>query len=224
MPTSSEHFFSVSRTARYYTLGQPTENTRYIWIVCHGYGQLAASFIKNFADIASDRHFIVAPEGLSRFYWNGFGGKPVASWMTSEAREYEIKDYVSYLDSLYLHVRTQFAPQQDIQLIALGFSQGATTLSRWLTLGHTSANVGIFWAGNIAHDLDSERVRQAWSSIRLWAVYGTEDEFIQPEMIDAQRKLLLNNNISHLNTLTFSGKHELNTPILMQILSDIEAF
>lgn len=219
--TISENLLTVSRTARYYTLGQASENTRYIWVVCHGYGQLAASFIKNFTHIASDRHFIVAPEGLSRFYWNGFGGKPVAAWMTSEAREHEISDYIQYLDSLYIHIRTQFRPEQPIGLIGLGFSQGATTLSRWLSLGHTTTDTAIFWAGNIAHDLDWERARRVWHSTRLWAVYGTEDEFIQPQMVEEQQRLLLNNGILHVRPLTFAGRHELNETILSQLATEI---
>ena len=40
-----EHHLSVERTARYYTLGS-LDGPRDVWFVCHGYGQLAARFLK----------------------------------------------------------------------------------------------------------------------------------------------------------------------------------
>lgn len=35
--------------ARYYTMGELSEQTRTIWWVMHGYGQLAAYFLQKFA-------------------------------------------------------------------------------------------------------------------------------------------------------------------------------
>ena len=81
------HHLSVEKTARYFTMGEGKANCQYLWIVLHGYGQLASSVIKRFKTLDPDKHFVLAPEGLSRFYWGeGFGGKAVASWMTSEDR------------------------------------------------------------------------------------------------------------------------------------------
>jgi hypothetical protein len=40
-----EHHLTVRRTARYHVLGDAAEAIREVWIVCHGYGQLAAEFI-----------------------------------------------------------------------------------------------------------------------------------------------------------------------------------
>jgi hypothetical protein len=67
---AQEHHISIARTARYYQLGTISTDTRRIWFVCHGYGQLAAYFIRHFAHLtAADPYLVViAPEGLSRFY------------------------------------------------------------------------------------------------------------------------------------------------------------
>jgi hypothetical protein len=47
----------------------------------------------------------VAPEGLSRFYFEGGfhgpGSKVGATWMTREDRLAKIEDYVGYLDALH---------------------------------------------------------------------------------------------------------------------------
>ena len=54
--------------------------------------------LKNFDP---ETHFVIAPEGLSRFYVNGFGGEVVASWMTKRDRLEEIHDFSVYCSALY---------------------------------------------------------------------------------------------------------------------------
>src|ERR671933_2286542 len=102
-----EHHLTVTRTARYVTLGDVHDSLRQVWFVCHGYGQLAARFLRHFEDLNDGHRLIVAPEALSRFYVESGPGTrhadvPVgATWMTREDRLSEIADYVSYLDGLY---------------------------------------------------------------------------------------------------------------------------
>ncbi len=101
-----ERHIRVARTARYYTLGSPGTHLRELWLVCHGYRQLAGRFLPRFADLDDGTRLIVAPEGLSRFYLHdpaGGHGKEVpigATWMTREDRENEITDYVGFLDGV----------------------------------------------------------------------------------------------------------------------------
>ena len=61
------HHLRVQRTARYYTLGGGLA-PRTVWIVLHGYSQLAADFIRYFGDLASEDALVVAPEALNRYY------------------------------------------------------------------------------------------------------------------------------------------------------------
>jgi hypothetical protein len=48
-----------------------------VWFVCHGYGQLAAYFIRHFAFLTENAPatVVIAPEGLSRFHLSGNGGR-----------------------------------------------------------------------------------------------------------------------------------------------------
>ena len=62
-----EHHIQVSRTARYFTLGTAGPDTRQLWLVCHGYRQLARRFLRGFRGLDEGSRLIVAPEGLSRF-------------------------------------------------------------------------------------------------------------------------------------------------------------
>ena len=98
---ATEHHIEVKRTARFHTHGNLTENTQHLIFAIHGYGELASRFIRPFEKLDADRFFVVAPEGLNRFYWHSSSRPPVATWMTSTDRENEIKDYVNYLNQLY---------------------------------------------------------------------------------------------------------------------------
>ena len=44
MSGPSEHRIQVRRSARYYTMGD-AGSAQELWLVCHGYGQLAARFL-----------------------------------------------------------------------------------------------------------------------------------------------------------------------------------
>ena len=96
-PLITEHHLTVKRTARFCTLGDSTEAAGDIWIVCHGFAQLARTFLEEFTPIARPGRLIVAGEALNRFYLNREGGRAGASarigatWMTREDRLAEIK-------------------------------------------------------------------------------------------------------------------------------------
>jgi len=97
-----EHHLPVSRTARYFTIGEPDASLTELWFVCHGYGQLAGRFVRHFESIDAPHRMIVAPEALSRFYVEVAGKTHAdthvgASWMTREDRLSDIEDYVEYL-------------------------------------------------------------------------------------------------------------------------------
>src|SRR2546426_7091347 len=63
-----EHHIGVTRSARYFTLGDSSRGVGEVWFVCHGYGQLAARFLEKLRVLDDGRRYLVAPEGLSRFY------------------------------------------------------------------------------------------------------------------------------------------------------------
>ena len=135
-----ERHIRVARTARYYALGSAGPSLREIWLVCHGYRQLAGRFLRRFSDLDDGTRLIVAPEGLSRFYLHdseGSHGKEVpigATWMTREDRENEITDYVGLLDAVVDEVSEE-SGGQITRLTVLGFSQGAHTACRWVAAG-----------------------------------------------------------------------------------------
>ena len=208
------HTITIPRTAHYSTQGEAGPQTRYFWIACHGYGQLAKKFIRPFGAIAAEDTFVLAPEGLSRFYWGGFTGEPVASWMTREGRLHEIADYSNYLTTLYNHFRPLMP--QDVRIILLGFSQGCATQMRWVMRDFPNFHHLLFWAGSIPEDIDYHPHREYLSDKDLHFIYGKQDQFLTPERIAQQRELIQEKGL-RIREHTFEGKHTVPEEPLMEI-------
>ena len=213
------HYLSVNRTARYATLGN-AESPSEVWFVCHGYGQLAAPFLRHFATLDDGRRYLVAPEGLSRFYVDPEHGRGVpttavgASWMTREDRERDIADYVAYLDALRTHV-TGSTPTH-ARVTVLGFSQGVATACRWAALGQRDVARLILWAGDIPPDLDLAAHRDRLTKARVVLVYGTKDRMIPERVRVAAEERLRAAEIPH-EVETYEGRHHIDASVLAGI-------
>lgn len=213
-----EHHLNVQRTARIYTLGQLTKQTRCLVIACHGYGQLAKHFIRKFDAIARADTLIVAPEGLSRFYWGGLSGEVVASWMTKEGRLAEIADYTAYMTQVY--ERYTETLHRDARIVLLGFSQGCTTQLRWMARAQPLFSDLVLWAGSIPEDVDYRPLRPYLSSHPLHFVYGDNDPFITAERA-AEQKLLSEQLAMNYQVHRFEGKHTVERKALRTLFEQI---
>lgn len=185
--TGEARHLTVSRTARYHVLasGEAAVAPREVWVVVHGYGQLAGRFIRHFAALDDGARLVVAPEALSRFYLEHPGrvgsanARVGATWMTREERDAEIADHVAYLDRLYEAVTVPLARRPTLHV--LGFSQGVATVSRWLVLGRTRADHVVFWAGRLPPELVPPGADSPLRAPRVDFVMGDADEFATPE-------------------------------------------
>jgi predicted esterase len=212
--TPREYELVVRRTARYYTLGGEGA-LREVWIVCHGYGQLAGRFARHFEAIAGPERLIVVPEALSRFYVDAAAREHVgASWMTREHRQAEIGDYIAYLDAVYAAVVDP--ERRDVRVTALGFSQGASTVSRWAALGRTAVTRLVLWGGELPPDLDLKAAQARFSALDLVLVRGSDDEVISPKVLKAIGNRLEEHKVRH-RLVEFDGGHELDEATLASL-------
>ena len=216
---AQEHHLAVTRTARYFQLGELSATTRQVWVVCHGYGQLAQYFIRHFAALtaADPTLVVIAPEGLSRFYLQGTGGRVGATWMTREDRLTEIDDYVCYLNQLADSILA--AVPTDARTTVLGFSQGAATVSRWLAQAAFRPARLILWAGAFPPDIDFTVASHLLQGLPVTLVCGDEDEFIKPEDVEKQRAFLQRLGVEP-QVIWFAGKHTLHTGVLQQLAAN----
>ena len=206
-----EHKVIVPRTAHYYTIGEAGAHVKDFWMVCHGYGQLAKNFIRKFDVLDNGKTLVVAPEGLSKFYWQGFTGEPVASWMTREHRLDEIEDYTRYMRQLYDHYIQQLP--KDVRITLLGFSQGVATQFRWILKEYPFFHRLIAWAGTLPDDLDYSIHHNYLQTKEIHFVYGKQDQFLTPKRLEslfdfAKKQMLI------FEVTTFEGKHVVNRATL----------
>ena len=167
-----EHRVSVARSARYFTLGDPSGGVAEVWFACHGYGQLASRFLEKLRALDDGTRYLVAPEGLSRFYLSESPAerRVGASWMTREDRLAEIADYVRYLDAVCQDVFKQLDRSQ-VAVHALGYSQGAATVARWTALGRAKV------------DRLTERIVKSQAQLDAWRMERKE---LKTQLADAK--------------------------------------
>ncbi|MCA8830688.1 alpha/beta hydrolase [Hymenobacter pini] len=211
-----EQHIAVTRSARYYQLGELSKATRRVWFVVHGYGQLAAYFIRHFVHLTTDDPalVVIAPEGLSRFYLQGTSGRVGATWMTRDDRLAEIADYVAYLNQLASNLLIQAAPE--VEITVLGFSQGAATVSRWLAQAIFRPSHLVLWAGGFPPDMELPTAAQLLSQVPVTLVCGTEDEFVAEDQLQQQRQFLEQLGAAP-RLIRFSGRHTLDAATLTQL-------
>ncbi len=218
----SAHAIVVPRTARYYTLGPTHGFPRELWFVCHGYGQLAGRFLRQFIPLDDGTRLIVAPEALSRFYLdpiperrNDPSPRIGATWMTREDREAEIADYVAYLERLAIEIRHPLAGAAP-RIMVLGFSQGTATVSRWLAASDLRADHLVLWGGAIPPELDLA----AWSlrlhGAAITLVAGDQDEHATAAAVSAEAERLSAAGVA-FSLQRFSGGHTIDASALLHL-------
>jgi len=206
-----EHFLRVSRTARYVTLGKPGPRLQELWLVCHGYGQLAKRFVGAFEGLDDGTRVIAAPEGLSRFYIDRTQQQTMgASWMTREDRLHEIEDYVAYLDALYEDVKGRIG--RELPVVALGFSQGVATATRWAVRTRAPLRHLVVWGGTLPPEVDLTVFR----AVRVTVVCGDRDELITAKVREAEAAKWRAVGITP-EVKIFSGHHEVPPEVVRDL-------
>lgn len=221
-PTITPHALVVPRTARYYTLGPIHGFPRELWFVCHGYGQLAGRFLRQFAPLDDGTRLIVAPEALSRFYLDPIpqrrsdpSPRVGATWMTREDRDAEIADYVAYLELLAAEIRHPLAGAAP-RIVVLGFSQGTATVCRWLAASDLRVDQLVLWGGAIPPELDLA----AWSSrlhgAAITLVAGEQDEYATATAVAAEAERLSVAGVA-FTLQRFAGGHTIDPSALVHL-------
>lgn len=213
-----ERHLRVTRTARYWTVGDPGPGDEgEVWFVLHGYKQLARRFLRRFEAIATSERLIVAPEGLSRFYVSPEPGRHDrrsvvgATWMTREDRLNEIEDYVRYLDRLAEEVGAA-----GHRITVLGFSQGVATATRWVVRGTVRPERLILWGDVTPPDLDLERAGPALAEVAVSLVRGNRDPAFEAGLVAAEAERLAAGRVDY-DVIAYDGGHDIDADTLRRI-------
>ena len=209
----------VEKTARYYTLGN-YEKCKVFYFALHGYGQQAERLIKKFDQLPEDS-FVVAPEALSRFYWDEKSGQTGASWMTKDDREFEIEDYCNYLQTVYEHYLSIIP--DNCKIVLLGFSQGGATAMRWLVLNRPEKIYTLqLWGSDIPADLDYKSAQDYLSDKKIYWIYGLNDPYLNAERAEQLKKRFYQFEL-HPEIIQFEGAHEIDRKILGSLDLEIKS-
>ncbi len=211
--------FKVPRTAHCYQLGPADGTASELWLVCHGYGQLAKHFIRHFDAVHNGHRLIVAPQGLSLFYTKGLSEQPGASWMTREARLSEIDDYCTWLQLVYsYHLGLCRA---GARVLVFGFSQGCATAMRYLTRCRPHFDLVMLWAGLIPEDIDYAAYRDWLAERPLWIAMSATDPYLTPERQAWQLRFLKAQGLP-FHLFRYEGGHRLPRQALSRWLSHVK--
>ena len=211
-----EHQVNFNISAPYYTLNELTDQTTDVWIVCHGFGQLAEHFIRRFDILDPDRNFVIAPQGLSKFYMDNYQ-KVGASWMTKLNKEIEIENQRNYFDAV-ISDALQGKNLSQFNVHLMGFSQGVSVVCRMAAYAKIDFEQLIVWAGGFPLELRQEDFTHLSESSKVRVVIGQQDELVQmDERFDAAVKHseeVLNRPVE---ILKFEGGHEVKREVLRSL-------
>jgi predicted esterase len=205
--------------AHYYTSHLVNRREKQIWVLLHGYGQLAPYFLKKFEPFYSEDVLFVAPEATNYSYLSGFTGRVGANWMTKHDREIAIANNHRFLNEVLKILLLKWEKKPTLNV--LGFSQGAATATRWVSQLNIPVDSLVLWAGGFAHDLNVNLAYDRLKNTQIFLVEGSQDEFITAESKQKQEELILSSGLS-VNRKYFEGGHELNMEVLKDILFEKE--
>lgn len=209
------HEFISTKTFRYLTIGNPKKASKLL-IVLHGYGQLVEYFVRKFDGLDEDV-FIVAPEGMHRFYLKGSSGRVGASWMTKEAREADIRDNIHWLNELNELIQKE---QSFEKTILLGFSQGGATAARWYENSTIPFDHLIMWASVFPPDLQMNVPTTNDHLGKNLFVLGDGDIYFD---LEAQTKILDFYKSIGFSSMQYKGNHDIDLDTLKVLLEDLKS-
>ena len=211
----NKHSISFEFSSSYITYNKLTDNTENIWIVFHGYGQLSKYFIRRFDVLDGDKNYIIAPQGLSKFYVDEDYNNVGASWLTKEDRGSDLLNQQKYLIKLMdeLKLKIDFSK---IKVNLFGFSQGVSALTRLLMNYNMKVNNVIIWAGWVPDEFFNIN-KDVLKDTNLFFVVGNKDKYYNNPIIKGYLKKFKNILNKEIDYFVFNGGHIVDRKVLKKI-------
>jgi predicted esterase len=211
MTIEKKVIYTASNT--YSVLNNLNEKTKNVWIVFHGLGYLSKYFINYFSKINPEENYIIAPQAPSKYY-QGRNFKHVgASWLTKENTIDETKNVLAYVDEIF----KSEIDSPHYNLIILGYSQGVSIATRWVSSRKINCNHLILHSGGIPTELKPEDFSFLKKQTQVTYLYGDKDEYINEARKTEETIKGTNLFGKHLGIQVFNGVHEVNTDFIMKL-------
>ena len=211
----TEKEISYTTTNSYTTLNSLTDKTKNVWFVCHGIGYLSKYFINYFDELNRDENYIIAPQAQSKYYLGSKYKHVGASWLTKENTLREIENVMRYFDAV---LEVEKLPKNKINFILLGYSQGVSVATRYLAKRKIACSQLILLSGKIPNELKTEDFEFLSSKTKVSFVYGTQDEYLNAQLIANEKKRFYNLFGDRSSIISFEGKHEIKREIINKLV------
>ena len=137
--------------------------------------------------------------------------------MTRENTEADIENVLKYLDEVYAEeILSKKNIAKTPNLIILGYSQGVSVATRFLTRRKIKCDQLILHSGKIPAEISSEDLKFL-KDTNVTYLYGTEDEYLKKGIIEVEEERLKTLFPNNLEILTYNGGHEFNTEIIEKL-------
>lgn len=197
----------------YSTLNDYTEKTKNVWLVFHGLGYLSKYFIKYFADLNPEENYVIAPQAPSKYYQDKRFTHVGASWLTRENTLMETQNVLRYVDAVY----QKEISEKPKNLIVLGYSQGVSIASRWVSQRKIQCDKLILHSGGIPKELKPEDFEFLNVQTDVIYLYGDKDQYVT-EARKTEEELKGNALFGQrLRIEVFDGIHEVNKDFILNI-------
>jgi predicted esterase len=200
--------------APYVKVGTISNLSENVWLIFHGYGQLAEEFAGSFTELFTGENCVIFPQGLSKFYLKGVDKNIGANWMTSHDRELDIENYLNYIDGVF---DVEISPhQKNIKINLLGFSQGGHTMSRWVNHAKINYHKLVLWGSGLAHEISQNEIAENFSKGENILVIGDKDRFINSDQLLSVKRRYSKIGFKY-KLIEYHGGHDIYPDILRQI-------
>jgi len=199
----------------YTTVNNFTSKTKNVWLVFHGMGYLSKYFARYFKELSPEENFVIVPQAPSKYYQDKSFKHVGASWLTRENTQIETQNVLKYVDAVWEAERPENAPN----FIVLGYSQGVSIATRWLSSRQISCNHLILHSGGVPIELEPKDFNYLPNTTKVTYVYGNQDQYITEARVTEESLKSSRLFGNRLTVSVFNGIHEVNTEIIQKIAS-----
>ena len=196
----------------YDTMNSLTSSTKNVWVVFHGIGYLSRFFISYFSSLNPEENYIICPQAPSKYYKDPEYRRVGSSWLTKENTVKETENVLNYIDAI---IEKEQIPEH-LNLIALGYSQGVSIASRWITKRIKKCEKLILISGVFPKELNSENFNHL-PNLKVIHTVGSNDPLFEKKNVKKQEDRLLD-VFPQIKYINHEGGHQLDNSLLIDYL------
>lgn len=160
----------------YYAVSAPETNSPApLLLVLHGFGQVAAEFIKIFEPLVERGVLVAAPQAPHQFYKKLADRTVGFSWLTRYERDQSIQDFARYMEDFYALVQREHRLDTR-RVFVLGFSQGVSMAYRMWAHSNIPLAGLIACGGDLPPDVGEKL--DALPALKVLLVHGRNDQIV----------------------------------------------